>query len=196
MLDTVMRLAGFDLQRQIARLRAQAEDFKDRAIDDVKHKIADVGLTIGLAFGGLILSLFTLIAVLIAFYLWVAKDHGPFVALGVVALSTGILAILLFTIAASRGGKAAPKRAPRVDNAASAASDAPRSSASAAHASAASPSHVSMYDSLAETLADKTFVPRATVDSAVEIVRTGPREAVLATLAAAVVVGLVMGRRR
>ena len=53
-----------------------------------------------------------------------------------------------------------------------------------------------MYDSLAGTLADKTFVPRATVDSAVEIVRTGPREAVLATLAAAVVVGLVIGRRR
>ena len=43
MVAAVLKLVGFDLQRQLARLKAQAEEFKDRTTDEIKHKAIDYG---------------------------------------------------------------------------------------------------------------------------------------------------------
>ena len=112
MVATVLKLVGFDLQRQLARLKAQAEDFKDRTTDELKHKAVDAGLTIGLAFGGLIFIVLTVAIGLLALYLWIEVEHGPFAGLGAVALTTTALAALLFMIAIMRGksDKPAAKR--------------------------------------------------------------------------------------
>ncbi|CAN0202668.1 unnamed protein product, partial [Phaeothamnion confervicola] len=125
------------------------------------------------------------IAGLLALYLWVAMQEGPFVGLGVVALTTAALAAILFTVAATRGGK--PKR-PRVHVAPAVVTAEPVP---------APPPHASLMDTVTHNLTHRTAAAtNEALDSAAEIVRKGPREAVLATLAVAVVVGLFIGRRR
>jgi uncharacterized membrane protein YbhN (UPF0104 family) len=185
MLQTLGRFAGFDLRQQLTRLRWQAEELKDRAIQDVKHQVAATGITIGLAFSGLVFLLITVVIALIALFFWAEMRYGTFAAFGIVGGTTAALALLLFAIAGSRGGKSKPERPPELE----ASSDpefrrAPPPSASFAEA------------------ASQRFVHRTAaatdevLDSAAEIVRKGPREAILATLAVAAVVGLVIGRRR
>lgn len=203
MVSTVLKLVGFDLQRQLARLKAQAEEFKDRTFDEIKHKAVNTGLMIGLAFGGLVFVLLTLIVGLVALYLWVAKDYGPFVALGVVALTTTVLAALLFTLAATRGGLTKPK--PRQPILSAETSKASHSEApQASRAFAATPveeqskaSLTALVDTLTQDLTDKaSAVANEAMDSAVETIRKSPREAILAAMAVAVVAGIFIGRRR
>ncbi len=200
MVATVLKLVGFDLQRQLARLKAQAEDFKDRTTDEIKHKAIDLGLMIGLAFAGLVFILLTVVAGLVALYLWVAMKNGPFVALGAVALTTTVLAALLFTIAAARGNskKSNEPAQPRpVVNAVPAA--AAVSPASDAFASPHRPvaSGASLVDDITQDLTRQArAVANEAFESAADIVRKSPREAILAALAVAVVAGVVVGRRR
>ena len=126
----------------------------------------------------------TVIVGLIALFLWVAQEHGPFVAFAVVALATSLLAALLFTIALTRGDK--PARPMR-----------PAAVASATSRSAASPpDFASLAAAITRGLTDKTAsATHEAVDTAADLVRKGSRETMLATLAVAVVVGLVIGRR-
>ena len=189
-MDTLLRFVGVDLQHQLARLRAQAEDFKNRTIDEVKHQVAQTGITIGLAVAGAIFVLWTVVIGLIALYLWVEMWHGPFVALGVVGLTTAIAAALLFAVAASRGGSR-PVRAARV-RAVEAESIAP-----AVTRDIPVPPNVSLVDALTHQLTSRaTSAANEALDSAAELVRKGPREAILAALAVAAVIGIVVGRRR
>ena len=71
MLSTALRLFGTDLSRQFERLRFALEDFKDRTTDDLKQKAIGAGVTIGLAFAGMLFALLTVFAGLAALYLYV-----------------------------------------------------------------------------------------------------------------------------
>jgi hypothetical protein len=198
MIDALLRLVGVDLQRQLAQLRAKAEDFKDRTTDEMKRQAADAGLTMGLAFVGVIFAMWTVLAGLIALYLWVAEQKDPFVALGAVGLVTAVLAALLFTIVSMRGSRPDTKQTRPIDFAASAAAT-PAFSAETnpAFAAAALPPNASILDVFAHTLTDRTAAATGEVlDSAADIVRRGPREAMLVTLAVAALVGVMLGRRR
>ena len=108
MLSTALRLFGTDLSRQFERLRFALEDFKDRTADDLKQKAIGAGVTIGLAFAGMLFALLTVFAGLAALYLYVDYERGPLVALGAVALITAALAILLFALVVLRGRKCSP----------------------------------------------------------------------------------------
>ena len=194
MVATVLKLVGFDLQRQLARLKAQAEDFKDRTTDEIKHKAVNVGLAIGLAFAGLVFVVLTIVAGLIALYLWVEMKRGPFVGLGAVALTTMLLAACLFILAATRGNKEKKREKPRArvtQDAGLAVSPAAERLASAV------PPHGSFVDAITQDLTDRTAAAaNEALDTAAGIVRKSPREAILAALAIAVVAGVVLGRRR
>lgn len=213
MVATVLKLVGFDLQRQVARLKAQAEEFKDRTLDDIKHKAVNTGLMIGLAFGGLVFVLITLVVGLMALYLWVEMHQGPFVALGAVALATALLAALMFTVAATRGGSTKsgstrPESKPKPRQPILASDDAakpvhaeapqPASRAFAATPGAqATASLNSLVDTLTQDLTSKaSAVANEAMDSAVDTIRKSPREAILAAMAVAVVAGVFIGRRR
>ena len=192
MVATVLKLVGFDLQRQLARLKAQAEDFKDRTTDELKHKAVDAGLTIGLAFGGLIFIVLTVAIGLLALYLWIEVEHGPFAGLGAVALTTTALAALLFMIAIMRGKSDKPAAKRTTVDAGAAFSTA----ASLGNAPRFVTPQASFVDSITQDLTDRTAAAaNEALDTAAGIVRKSPREVVLAVLAAAVVAGVVVGRR-
>jgi hypothetical protein len=187
MLDTLLHAFGVDLQQQLARLKAQADELKNQAIDEVKHQAVHTGVTIALALFGLVFVMLTIVVGLIALYVWVEAWEGPYVALGAVAATTAVMAVLLFVIAASRGGKSAASR-PSVAPAPSVAS------------AGAMPSAASL-SSLAETITDRLKQQTAeaasdAIDQAADYVRKSPREAILVSLAAAVVIGLMIGRRK
>ena len=194
MLDTALRLVGFDFQRLLARVREQAEDLKDRTTHEIKSKVAEVAVTLGFMLGGLVLCGFAIAAGLFALYLAVARDHGPFVALGLVAAVSAFFAVLLFTIGASRNSQ--PKRP-----------DPARASVEPLRAAATSPvppppvasvpPGASFVEAIKADLTDKSAAAaNEALNSAATLVRNSPREAILVALAAAVVTGVLVGRRR
>jgi ElaB/YqjD/DUF883 family membrane-anchored ribosome-binding protein len=188
MVGTLFQLVGIDLQRQLASLKSQAEEFKHRTTNEVKRQIAYASITIGIAFVGLVLGLLTVIAGLIALYLWVAMLHGPFAALAVVGCITAILAALLFTVVATRS-RLTPSNRP-LNNAAQTTSPSTESSSYCASPSA------SFVDTIKQDLLDRTAAAtNDALDSAAELVRKSPREVIVATLAIAVLIGIVIGRR-
>ena len=170
MLSTALRLVGTDLSRQFERLRFALEDFKNRTADDLKQKAIGAGVTIGLAFAGMLFALLTVFAGLAALYLYVDYERGPLVALGAVALITAALAILLFALAALRGRRDAPvplrpMPAPQV--------------------------------SVTQNLTDRTAaVANEALDSTADMLRRSSRETILAAMGAAIIAGVVIGRRR
>jgi hypothetical protein len=188
MLGTLLRLVGVDLQRQIANLRAQAEDFKDRTSHEVRRQVADAGITIGFAVLGLFFVLLTVVVGLAALYLWAETKYGPFAGLGMVGLATAILAAAMLAVVVARSHRAAPigpRAAPFV----------PPPAAVRRYTPAAP--YASLVDSVTSPLVDRTAaVTHEALDAAAEMVRKSPREAVLTTLAVAAVVGIFIGRRR
>jgi uncharacterized BrkB/YihY/UPF0761 family membrane protein len=187
MLDMLLQAIGVDLQRQFARLKAQADEYKNQAVDEIKHQAVHAGVTIALALLGLVFVLLTIVVGLIALYVWVEAWEGPYVALAAVAATTSVMAALLFLIVSARGRKSAPSR-PSVAPAPSVAS--PDAMPSAASLS-----------SLAETITDRLKQQTAeaasdAIDQAADFVRKSPRETILVSLAAAVVIGLMIGRRK
>lgn len=182
----VKGLIDLGLQSQIARLRRIAEDYKDRAILAVKQKIVSIGITVGLAVVGLLFLLIALCVGLAALYLWIAQQYGPFVGLGAVGGLTLGVALLLFAIVAFRGGSSSktttvPTKTPI--KTATAVTKALRAAGDAADKAGASAKSAEQ-------------AVRHAMDEAVDTVRTGPREAVFATLAATVLLGVFLGRRR
>jgi hypothetical protein len=191
MVSALLRLVGFDLSLQLARLRAQAEDFKNRATHQVKEEVKQTGITVGLMTAGGILLFLTFLVGLAALFLWVDLQHGPFIALGVVALVTAIIAGALFTIAAAR------QRRPQKPRAYVSPPPSEPAHARPVYATMTPPpANASFVDTLAHHVTHRAAAAtEETVDAAAEIVRSGSREAVLATLAVAALVGLVIGRQ-
>ena len=128
---------------------------------------------------------------LIALYLWIELERGPFAALGAVALATTALAVVLFMIAAMRG---------RRDKPAATARQCPCGrtgfngrEVSGTRTPAVTP-HASVVNSITQDLTDRTAAAaNDALDAAAGIIRKSPREAILAALAVAVIAGV---RRR
>jgi hypothetical protein len=180
MFAAALKLVGFDLSRQFARLRHSLDAFKERTTEDIKQKAIDAGVAIGLAMAGLLFVLLTIFAALGAFYLYVEMLWDPWAGLAAVALTCAVLAVLLFVTAAWRG----KKRASTVPPPAAAAAGQVRGFSAAG-------------ESVTQKLTDRTAtVANEALDSAAWFVRRSPRETILAVLGAAIVVGVLIGRNR
>jgi hypothetical protein len=95
-----------------------------------------------------------------------------------VALTTGLLAVLLFIVAASRGRRSARRRLER-------------------HVAAPYVGVDARSAGLTRQLSDRaTAAANQALDQAADIVRKGRRESILATLAVTAVIGIVIGRLR
>jgi hypothetical protein len=120
---------------------------------------------------------------------------GPFVALGAVGLTTAILAAIVAALAAVRSHRPSLKRP--LGYVASAASTAGESHSAPPYPLFSAGSTASFVDAFGHNLTHRTAAAtNDALDSAAEIARKSPREAILATLGVAVVVGLFIGRRR
>lgn len=120
MLAKFLGLFGFDLDGQINLLKSKAEyeiellkgkaeDYAFEAAERVKWEAKKLGFVIAFAIAGAVMALGAGVIALIAVYSWVADKHGPMVGLGVIGLITGLGAALMFTLAAARNGKPAPR---------------------------------------------------------------------------------------
>jgi len=203
MIATLLKFVGVDLQSHLANLRSQIEDVKTRAIHEAKRQAADTSLTIGLAFASLIFMLLTVIVGLVALYLWVAAAKGPYAGLLAVGGATAALAAVFAVVARTRrplppqplrpATNAAPIRAaspplPPISQAVPPRPPFPAFSAS-------SPS--AFFDALTGNIAHRAAAASdEALDSATEIVRNGSRGAIVATLGAAALIGLLIGRHR
>ena len=203
MIATLLKFVGVDLQSHLANLRSQIEDVKTRAIHEAKRQAADTSLTIGLAFASLIFMLLTVIVGLVALYLWVAAAKGPYAGLLAVGGATAALAAVFAVVARTRrplppqplrpATTAAPIRAaspplPPISQAVPPRPPFPAFSAS-------SPS--AFFDALTGNIAHRAAAASdEALDSATEIVRNGSRGAIVATLGAAALIGLFIGRHR
>ena len=187
MVEALLRVVGVDLQRQLARLKARADDFKDETVREIKQQAVEASVTASIALAGLVLALLTLMVGLIALYLWIELWQGPFAALGAVAVVTSLLAALLFAIAAARGTQPAPLRRPMATDAAEEIATKPIASVVSGQPGA---------DTVSQLKDQTAITANEALESAADFVRKGPREAILATLIAAAAVGVVIGRRR
>jgi hypothetical protein len=185
MVNAALKLIGLDLQRSLLRLKLEAETFKDRTTGEFKRVAISAGLAVGLALAGLFFLLLTVATGLIAFYRWVAIEYGPSAGLGAVAALTAALAIVLFLFAISRTKSAKPEMPPMPDIRAVVAPVASTVLSPASYLDVAK-------RELAEQASDAAG---AAMRSASDAVRTSSRETLLATLAAAVVAGILIGRR-
>jgi hypothetical protein len=199
MLAAALRLVGFDLDAQIANLKGQVEEFKQRATREAEAKIKETGITIGFALVGGIAALWTVVIGLIALYLWVAMKHGPFAGLGVVGLTTAACAALMFALAASRGGKttATPRSAMPPP---AAVHVPPRPAVSLPPLSSFAPpppSTAPILDQVTHRVAARAMAASdEAVETATDLVKHGSRGALIGTLAVAALVGLIVGRRQ
>lgn len=195
----VLRLLGEDLDHKLAQLRAKVEEFRARVTHQVIEQIKETGLIVGLALVGAAAALATFIIALVALYLWVDMRRGPFAALTAVGLVTALLAAVMFTLAFGRG-KRKQASAP-VHRRPAAAPPPPAPSQPAPVSLSAPPSPLPPNASVVDVLTHRfsTRVAAASdeaVDAAVNIMRTGSRSALFGTLAAVVLVGVLLGRRR
>jgi hypothetical protein len=203
MIDTLLKFVGVDLQSHLANLRSQVEEVKRRALHEAKRQAADTSLTIGLAFASLIFMLLTVIVGLVALYLWVAAAKGPYAGLLAVGGATAALAAVFAVVARTRrplppqplrpAATAAPVRAAYPPQPAIPQAVPPRPPFPAF--STSSPS--AFFDALTGNIAHRAAAASdEALDSATEIVRNGSRGAIVATLGAAALIGLLIGRHR
>jgi hypothetical protein len=151
--------AGLNLKQQITR--------------QIRHTTQ----TIVLASVGALFGLVTCGIGLIALYLWLERDYGPFVALGVIGLATLVITCVLLSIAFLRDGPT------------------PRSSigrpAFGRRASAARVAETGL-DRITQRAAD---AGERVVGNTQSLFQQGSRKSVAGLLLVAGVVGLIVGRR-
>lgn len=172
------------LQGQASRLAGLAESYKSRALDQMKETVVSAGVTAAIAFVGLMVLLIAVTVGFAALYYWVALWHGTMAGLGAAGGAAMVVSLLLFIIVAVRAKSSGPKSDPAMANIKAEARNALHKSKAA------------LGDVGREAERNAVLLGKESIDAATGIMRTGSREAVLATLVATVVIGILVGRRR
>jgi hypothetical protein len=196
MLQAALRLLGIDLNRKLAEIRAQIDEIRARAISEVTEQAKETGLTVGLALIGAVAVLLTFLVALAALYLLVDMHEGPFAALGAVGLVTALLAALMFTLAFRRGRRK-PAPAPVYLSPAASPPASPSAPVLLSAVVPPPPPNAPLFDVLRHRFSTRVAAAGdEVIDTAVRAMRTSSRPALFGTLAVAVLVGVVIGRRR
>ena len=175
MLGALKSAVDMALQGQGTRLMNAAESYKRRAVAEIKRETMSAGITVALVATALAFMLIGVTIGFAALYYWVALWHGTLAGLGAAGGAAIVLSLVLIAVAMMRKG---PAPVP------------------ASH-SAAAPAYLGTATvTRPGVTGDTVELGRKSVEAATGIVRDGSREAVLATLAATVVLGVLLGRRR
>jgi hypothetical protein len=174
MLASLKSAVDLALQGQGTRLMQAAEAYKQRTLNEVRQQTISAGVTAALVMTGLAFMLMAVTIGFAALFYWVALWHGTLAGLGAAGGAAMFLSLLMFTVIALRGKNGAP---------------------AGSHHGLTPPRSVAV---ARPGTADfgVAALGQQSVDAATGIVRNGSREAVLATLAATVVIGMLVGRRR
>jgi ABC-type protease/lipase transport system fused ATPase/permease subunit len=186
-------LIDLSMRAQLARLRSIADSYKERAIGELRHKLVSLGIAAGLAIAAAFFLLVALLVGLAAIYLWIAQQYGSFAGLGTVAGLAILVALGLLAAIALRGSSSNPQtRSPEADRT----QNAPEPNGSAVQAVLQAVNDVTKSARrTADVFERAEKSSRKTADMAAGCVRNGSREAILATLAATIALGVMLGRR-
>jgi len=201
MLREVLRLLGVDLDRKLAEIREQIEEFRSRTTHRISEQVKNTGMMVGFALIGAAASIATFIIILVALYRWVDLYHGQFAALAAVGVVTALLAAVMFVLAFRRGphkpASAVADRRQVAAPASSAAAPQQRVSAVLSEALPALPPNATYMDVLTHRLSTRVAgAGDEAVDAAAHLVRTSSRSVLFGTLAVVALLGVVIGRRR
>ena len=201
MLREVLRLLGVDLDRKLAEIREQIEEFRSRTTHRISEQVKETGLMVGFALIGAGASIATLIIILVALYRWVDLYHGPFAALAAVGVVTGLIAAVMFTLAFWR--KPRTPTSSGVDRRTAAVPPAPQVppsrpvSAVLSAALPSLPSNASAFDVLTHRVSTRVAgAGDEAIDAVAHLMRTGSRSVLFGTLAVVALAGVLIGRRR
>jgi hypothetical protein len=182
MLQALLRLLGVGLNQGFAKIGGQIGELTLKAVSQMGEQAKETGLTLALVLLGAVAALLTFIVALAALYLWVDMHQGPFAALGAVGLVTASLAVLMFAWAFRRRRR--------------------RPGSARVHLNPAAtlpppPANAALSDVLTHRFSTRVAVAGdEAVDAAVHAMRASSRPALFGTLAIAVLVGVLIGRRR
>ncbi len=199
MLSEVLRLLRVDLDRKLAEIRTQAEEFRARTTRQLAEQVKETSLMIVFALVGAIAAIATFIVILVALYRWVDMYHGPFAALAAVGVVMALLAAVMFLLAFGRRSRkpaiVVVDRRPAVSPPPSPPPPQPISVALSA-ALPPPPANASLFDVLTHRFSTRVVAASdEAIDGAVRVMRTGSKSALFGTLAVTALVGVLLGRR-
>jgi hypothetical protein len=200
MLRQVLRLLGVGLDRKLAEIRRQIEEFRLQTTHRISEQVKEIGLMVGFALIGAVASIATLIIILVALYRWVDLYHGPFAALAAVGVVTALLAAVMFVLAFRRRPRKPASAVADTRIGAAPASPAPPQqpvSSVLSEAMPALPPNATYMDVLTHGFSRRVAgVGDQAVDAAAHLVRTGSSSVLFGTLAVVALLGVMIGRRR
>jgi hypothetical protein len=195
----VLRLLGVELDQKLSEIRAQVEEFRARATNQVTEQIKQTSLTVGFALVGIIAAVATFIIALVALYRWVEMYGGPLAALAAVGAVTALLAAVMFALAFGRRSHKPTRVAVDGPRAAVRPSPSPLPEAAPIVPSAALsplPPNAPLFDILSHRISTRVAgASDEAIDAAVHIMRTGSKSALFGTLAVVAAIGIFLGRR-
>jgi hypothetical protein len=203
MISAVLKFLGVDLQKQTEKIRSEAGQFRDETVEKLTARIEYTSLTIGVAIVGGLLAAATLAVGLAGLFVWLDIRYGPMAALAGVGATTAFAAIIMFSIALARGNRK-PALLPSALPAVAVMSTPPRPPPTPAAPPSSAlmalvpppPANASILDLLTHHVTTRAAAASDdAVETATEIIRTGSRSALFGTLAATVLLGLLVGRR-
>jgi len=201
MLREVLRLLGVDLDRKLAEIHAQVEEFRARTTNHLTEKIKETGLMVSFVLVGAIAAIATFMILLVALYRWVDLYKGPFAALAAVGAVMALLAIVMFVLAFRRGSSRPESAVSDTRLAAASAPPTPPPPEGVPVALSAAlpppPPNATLLDLLTHRFSTRVAVAGdEAIDAAVHIIRTGSKSALFGTLTVMLLVGVLLGRRR
>jgi hypothetical protein len=196
MLDTLLRVVGVDLQAQIAQVKAHLEAFKDQTEDEVRQEVKEAGVMAGLAFAAIAALAGTCVVALMALYMWVDMQKGPFIALAAVGSLTTLSAAILFAVTMARANRKTTVRPAAVVPPRPAMAT-PRAALNASTLMQPPSANASMFEVITHRMTTRAAgATDEAIDAASELVGNGSRGTLIGTLVVTVLVGLMIGRQR
>ena len=98
----ILRLVGIDLPARIAALEEELGRRAEAAADILKRATRQAAVIAALGAAAVVTALLIFVVGLIALYVWVAEEHGPYVGLAVVAGTLLVVTVVLILVARSK----------------------------------------------------------------------------------------------
>ncbi len=192
MLDKLLQIVGVDLQAQLAQVTARATAFKETTKREFRAELTHFGMVAVFALTAIVALAATCVIALIALYTWLKPEYGALAALAAVGGVTAMFGIVMAALAATRQAPLPlaipeplvvpqPMPAPPVNLAAIVAPP---------------PANASLFDVVAHRVSARAAgAAEEAIDTAEDTIAHGSRTQLVGTIAAAILVGWIVGRR-
>lgn len=194
MLDKMLQIVGVDLQAQLAQVTARATAFKETTKREFRAELMHFGMVAVFALAAIIALAATCVIALIALYAWLKPQYGALNSLAIIGAVTFVFGVVMAMLAASRKAPlpiaipepiVVPQPKP-----------APPQPVNLAAMVAPPPANASLFDVVAHRVSARAAgAAEEAIDTAEDTIAHGSRTQLVGTIAAAVMVGWIVGRR-